>query len=97
MLCAKFGWNWLNGLGEENFNFVNVYLLYHYFLPLRREQGPSFEKKTWIPYTHECSVLSLVEISLVNLEKMEMWKVYDDNNQQQTYFNKLLRRAQKNP
>ena len=41
MLCAKFGWNWPSGSGEEGFkNFVNVY--FHYFIiisPLKRA-GP---------------------------------------------------------
>ena len=37
MLCAKFGWNWLSGSGEEDFfNFVNVFSLFLYYLPLER-------------------------------------------------------------
>ena len=34
MLCAKFGWNWPRGSGEENLNFVNVFLLFCNYLPL---------------------------------------------------------------
>ena len=35
MLCAKFGWNWLRGSGEENFfNFVNS--LFCNYLPLQK-------------------------------------------------------------
>ena len=35
MLCAKFGWNWLSGSGEENLkNFVNDFLLFRNYLPL---------------------------------------------------------------
>ena len=41
--------------------------------------APSFEE-TWIPFTQGCFVPSLVEIGPVVLEKkMKMWKVYDDN------------------
>ena len=35
MLCAKFGWNWLSGSGEEDFlNFDYVFSLFHNYLPL---------------------------------------------------------------
>ena len=30
MLCAKFGWNWLSGSGEENFLILSMY--FHYFV-----------------------------------------------------------------
>ena len=44
--------------------------------PLGKGRGPSFEQ-TWIPFTQGCFVPSLVEISLVVLEKkLKMWKVY---------------------
>ena len=34
-LCAKIGWNWPSGSGEEIFlNFVNVFSLFHKHLPL---------------------------------------------------------------
>ena len=37
MLCAKFGWNWLSGSGEEEFLiFVNVFSLFRYYLPLKK-------------------------------------------------------------
>ena len=37
MLCANFGWNWLSGSGEEDFfNFVNVFSLFRYYLPLEK-------------------------------------------------------------
>ena len=35
MLCAKFGWNWPSGSGED-FNFVNVLLLFCNYLPLEK-------------------------------------------------------------
>ena len=30
MLCAKFGWNWLSGSGEED--FLNLSMYFHYFV-----------------------------------------------------------------
>ena len=37
MLCAKFGWNWLSGSGEEDFlYFVNVFSLFCNYLPLEK-------------------------------------------------------------
>ena len=70
MLCAKFGWNWLSGSGEEDFlNFVNLFLLFLNYLPLEKGGGgPSFEQ-TWIPFTQGCFVPTLVEIGPVVLEK----------------------------
>ena len=64
--------------------------------PLGEWQGPSFEK-TWIPFTQEWFMPSLIEIGPVVLEKMKMWKVYSDNdnkdddeNGQQTNFYRAL-------
>ena len=35
MLCAKFGWNWPSGSGEEDFlSFVNLFSLFLSYLPL---------------------------------------------------------------
>ena len=37
MLCAKFGWNWLSGSGEEDiFNLVNGFSQFHNYLPLEK-------------------------------------------------------------
>ena len=37
MLCAKFGWNWLSGSGEEDFlYFVNVFSVFCNYLPLEK-------------------------------------------------------------
>ena len=37
MLCAKFGWNWPSGSGEEEiFNLVNVFSLFRNYLPLEK-------------------------------------------------------------
>ena len=60
------------------FNFVNVFLLFHNYLP--SEKSPSFEQ-TWILFTKEYFVLNLVEIGpVVQEKKMKMWKVYDNTN-----------------
>ena len=40
MHCAKFGWNWPSGSGEDFFNFVNVFSLFPNNVPL--EKGWSF-------------------------------------------------------
>ena len=51
--------------------------------PLGKGRGPLLEH-TWIPFTQESIVPSLVEIGPVILEKKKMWKVYknnDDNGQ----------------
>ena len=39
MHCAKFGWNWLSGSGEDFFNFFNVFLPFGNYLPLERGGG----------------------------------------------------------
>ena len=37
MLCAKFVLNWPSGSGEEDFfNFVNVFSVFHNYLPLEK-------------------------------------------------------------
>ena len=40
MLCAKFGWNWLSGSGEEDFWMSSMY--FHYFIIISpwRRVGP---------------------------------------------------------
>ena len=65
-------------------------MYFRYFViippPLVNGRGLSFEQ-TWIPFTQGCFVLSLVEIGSVVLEKkMKMWKVYDNDDVQQTKF-----------
>ena len=35
MICAKFGWNWPSGSGEEDFfKYFNVFLLFRNYFPL---------------------------------------------------------------
>ena len=37
MLCAKFGWNWLSGFGEEDFLILSMYFsLFPNYLPLEK-------------------------------------------------------------
>ena len=67
MLCAKIGWNKLNGSGEEEFYFVNVFSVFCNYLPFEKRRGPLFEQN-WIPFTEGCFVPSLVEIGSVVLE-----------------------------
>ena len=80
MLCAKFGWNWPNGSGEED--FFNSSMYFHNFVIISPwNRAGSF---IWInlnPFTQGCFVPSLVEIGQVVLEKkMKMWQVYDNND-----------------
>ena len=69
MLCAKFGWNWLSGFGEEDFLILLMYFsLFRNYLPLEKGGAFSFEE-TWIHFTQGCFVQSFVEIGSVVLEK----------------------------
>ena len=69
MPCAKFGWNWISGSGEEDFKILSMY--FHYFIIISPwKKGGAFHlKKTWIPFTQIYLVQSLVEIGPVVLEK----------------------------
>ena len=52
MLCAKIGWNWLSGSGEEDFLISLVY--FHYFIIISpwKRVWPFFKfEQTWIPIT----------------------------------------------
>ena len=60
MVCAKFGWNWRNGLGED-FWLLLMYFCDFVIIFFGKGRGPSFEQ-TWIPFSQKCIVLSLVEI-----------------------------------
>ena len=67
MHCAMFGWNWPSGSGEEDFfNFVNVFLLFHNYLPLEKGGALHLNK------IQESFVPSLVEIGPVVLKRR--WK-----------------------
>ena len=40
MLCAKFGWNWLSGSGEEDFYISSIYFPYFVIISLSKSAGP---------------------------------------------------------
>ena len=40
MLCAKFGWNWLSGSGEEDFLIMSMYLHYFVIISPWKRAGP---------------------------------------------------------
>ena len=76
MLCAKFGWKWPSGSGEEDFKSCQFIFIISLLSPLWEGPCPSFEQ-TWIPFTQGYFVPSLVETDPVVLEKkMKMWTVY---------------------
>ena len=47
MLCAKFGWNWRRGSGEEDFQISSIYFRSFVIISPEKGRGPSFEQ-TWI-------------------------------------------------
>ena len=45
MFCAKFGWNWPSGSGEEDFlNFLNAFSLFRNYLPLEKGRALHLNK-----------------------------------------------------
>ena len=44
MHCAKFGWNWPSGSGEDFLNFINVFLLFCNYLPLEKGRALHLNK-----------------------------------------------------
>ena len=82
MLCAKFGWNWPSGSGDEDFKYLEYKITISILSPLGERRGPSFEQ-TWIPSTQGCFVTCLVEIGPVDLEKKsKIGKVHRQRNRQ---------------
>ena len=39
MLCAKFGWNWLSGSGEEDFRISSIYFFYFVIVSTWKRAG----------------------------------------------------------
>ena len=78
MICAKNGWNWLSGSGEEDFLISPIYFRYFiiiYLTTFEKEWSPSFEKTLIFnslppPPPQGCFVPSLFEIDSVILEKI---------------------------
>ena len=55
-------------------------------------------EQTWFPFTQECFVPNLVEISPVVLEKeMKMWKVHDNANNDDGQRTIVIRKAHLKP
>ena len=83
MLCAKFCWDWSNLSWEDAFQILSMhFLLFQRLLKycqfifaislsslLGKWRGTSFEQ-TWIRFTQEWFVQSLVEISSVTMEEI---------------------------
>ena len=83
MLCAKIGWNWLSGSGEEDFLISFMYYGYYVIISPWKRVGV-LQLNKWIPFTQGSFVSSLVKTGPVVLgERMKMWKVYNDNNGRQ--------------
>ena len=59
---------------KKIFKFIRCIFAISLLSPLWKGHGSSFEA-TWIPFTQGCLMPSLVEIGLVILEKLKMWKV----------------------
>ena len=66
MLCAKFGWNWPSGSGEEDFfHFVNVFSLFRNYRRRQRRTTDKFwsEKITWAFGSGDLKIRPLIEIT----------------------------------
>ena len=63
---SQFTWNWPNGYRD----FFMIAIFYYLFF-LKGHAWP-----TWIPFTQECFVPSLIEIGQVVLENMTMCQVF---------------------
>ena len=53
MLCAKFGWNWLSGSGEEDFLIWSMYFHYFVIISPRKRAGPII----WTNLYSTCNVI----------------------------------------
>ena len=68
MLCAKFGGNWPNGSGEEDFLILSMYLRYFVIIPSWKKEG-SFNWTSLSSLHQGCFVPSLDVIGSVVLKK----------------------------
>ena len=66
MPCAKFGWNWFSGSGEEDFLILSMYFRYFIIISSWKRAGSFFWTKL---NSQGCVVPSLVKISSAVLEK----------------------------
>ena len=69
ILCAKFGWNWSSGSGEEDIliSSNNVFSQFRNYLPL--EKGRALQLNKLESPSPKDALCSLVEIGPVVLEK----------------------------
>ena len=72
MLCAKLGWNWHSGSGEEDFKILSAYFRYFIIISPWKRAGP-FISTSVIPITQGCFVPSVNEIGQVVLDKKSFW------------------------
>ena len=70
MLCAKFGWKWYSGSGEEDFKILSMYFDYHF--PL--EKGDSFNLNE-IEFPSPKHALCLVWVKLAEWFWREDFKI----------------------
>ena len=76
MLCAKFGWNWTIGSGEDFFLSFQCNFTISQLSPLWEKAWPFIWTNLnplnprMLPFTQECFIASLVEIDPVVLEKI---------------------------
>ena len=73
MFCAKFGWNWHSGSGKEDLKkkIVNVFLLFHNYLPLEKGRALHLNK---IESPSPMDALCQVWMKLVlNIFKFHQW------------------------
>ena len=83
MLCAKFGWNWPSGSGEEDFLISSMYFRFFVIISPWKRAWPII-RTNWNSFAQECFVPSFVEIgSVVLAKKRKMWKVYRRSNERQ--------------
>ena len=86
MLCAKIGWNWLSGSGEEDFSNLSMYYCNFVIISPWKMAEPFIWTK--MNHLHQgCFVPSLVEIGS-GKEKCEKFTTTTDNRQI------LIRKAQ---
>ena len=98
MNCAKFGWNWPSGSDWEVFLiFVNVFLLFAYYLPL--EKGEAFHLKKLespLPMYASCQVwLKMAKwfwrrrwnfVKFTTMQQQRRQRQQQDDDGQQTDF-----------
>ena len=83
--CAKFGWNW----PSISLNFLCVFLLFHYNLPLEKGMALNFNNFKFPSLKNFC-LPSLVEIGPLLMEKMKIGNVYKLMDNMRSESEKLI-------